>query len=153
MPRDPLWIILTEDGDPDAYVYAPDEASALAEARDLGCDGDITATELYPRDVRNARRRERYAERRAAGWCPKSRPSPVPAGFPRPVLGYMAELATRDEEGRCRCPRCSRFCRPEDFALQPTSLQMAGAVVCYAPSCWRCQGMERAPYDGWAPDA
>lgn len=155
MPRDPLWIILTEEGDIDGY-----ERGATLEdaARTLyGPDEDLTGASgiLVNADIRrmwrNARRRERYAERRAAGWRPKSRPSPVPEGFPRVEFGYMAELATRDQRGRCRCPRCSRFCRPEDFAPQPTSMQMAGAVVCYAPSCWRCQGMEKAPYAIDAP--
>lgn len=159
MPRDPLWIILTEDGDIDGYergatledaaraLYGPDE--------DLTGVSGILVNAGIRRMWRNARRRERYAIRTSEGWCPKSRPSPVPEGFPKPELGMMAWLSVINSEGRCRCPTCSRFCRVEDFAGASTAaaFKVAGYVarVDYAPSCWRCRGMERAPYDGWTP--
>lgn len=146
---DICWLVFNEDGDYDGTVYAPDYDSAVVAAREIGCDGDFTVSEHDPRDARNARRRERYAERRAAGWS-RRRPPPVPADFPRPVLGYMATLAVHDEHGRCRCPQCSRFCRIEDFAGSRTasSFKTAAGVgfIDYTPSCWRCRGLERAPY-------
>ena len=147
MPRKPEWIIYNEDGDFDGLTHGADKDSAMTAAREMGCDGDFYVQRVTPemrREWRNARRRERYAIRRAEGW--RSRSSPVPADFPRPMLGYMAELAVHDEKGRCRCPKCSRFCRIEDFADAPTVMRMAGAIVHYAPACWRCRGLERAPY-------
>lgn len=116
------WPVLTEDGDPDGYVFAADEAEALAVARDeLGCE------ERKPRQTR----------------------ATVPDGY-RVELGYMATLGVVDEAGRVRCPACSRFCRIEDFGGAPTSMRMAGAHVCYAPRCWRCRGLGAAPYAGRA---
>ena len=39
------WAIFTEDGDLDYYAYATNAETAIAIARDAGCEGDIYAIE------------------------------------------------------------------------------------------------------------
>lgn len=50
----------------------------------------------------------------------------------RPILGLLADLTVHDERGRCRCPKCGRYCRIEDFAV-------AGVAVVHVPRCGRCR--------------
>ena len=154
MPRDPLWIILDPDGDIDGYERG---ATLKDAARTLyGPDEDLTGVSgiRVNADIRrlwrNARRREWYAHRRDCGPGHKSRARPAPEGFVFD-LSYSADMAIHDVNGRCRCPTCNRFCIRADFAGSPTSISAPGLHVSFGPSCWRCRGMERAPYDGWTP--
>ena len=161
---DPGWLILSEDGTPDTYVHAPDESTALAKAREDGCEGEITAVlddappvcgKSYSLDYETAMRAGAYWCQKAPGHrgeCgPNLRlPRPSRALVPEGVhveLGMMAWLSVSTENGY-RCPTCGRFCRVADFLDAPTSLAMNGARVCYAPRCWRCRGLSEPPYAG-----
>lgn len=147
-----FWIIFDEDGDFAGAVTAVDETAAVAAARALGCEGHFTVRECSAAEIRNARRRERYAEIRDNGPGHTSRARPAPEGFVF-ELSWSASMAIYDEKGRCRCPTCARFSVPADFAKAPTSavLQRADGAgrICvdFGPACWRCRGLERAPYD------
>lgn len=142
------WLIWNPDGDYEGSVRAADEnqayrrACVYVEATDI--EVELVTPEMR-RAWRNERRREVYAAKRDAGTLPR-RSRPPPEGFVF-ELSSMADLAIHDNEGRCRCPQCKRFCVRADFAKAPTSARIAGACVDFGPACWRCRGLERAPYD------
>lgn len=152
--RLPLWIILI-DGDFDGMAHG---ATVEEAARSFyGPDEDLTdvsgirVTPELRTIWRNNRRRERYAEIRDNGPGHKSRARPVPEGFAF-ELSWSAEMSIHDVNGRCRCPHCSRFCVRADFAGARTGAVLndghGGRMhVSLGAACWRCRGMERAPYD------
>lgn len=153
---DPLWIILDEDGDFDGMERGATPEDAIRALYGDGHDETAQVILVTP-ELRHlwtlARRRERYAERREAGGI-KSRGRGAPPGFVF-ELSFGADMAIHDEVGRCRCPTCNRFSIPADFAKAPTSARFRTpsgvACVTFGPSCWRCRGLERAPYDNPEP--
>ena len=152
--RLPLWIILTEDGEIDGTAHGAtleDAARVLyGPALPDGVNGIRVTPEL--RAIwRNNRRRERYAEIRDNGPGHKSRARPDPGGFAF-ELSWSAHMSIHDVNGRCRCPHCSRFCVRADFAGARTGAVLndghGGRMhVSYGAACWRCRGLERAPYE------
>lgn len=154
MQPDPLWLILNEDGEIDASVNAPNESAAREWARDAcgyTSDDDFTVHEVTAADRRawrNARRRERYAERQDNGWSrPRAKPVSPEARAWYAGLGMMAALSLHDEQGRLRCPTCSRFATLDDFAGAPTSAIGGGICIDFAPECRRCRGIVSAGMD------
>ena len=151
--RDLLWIILTEEGDFDGCEHGATPEDAIRTLYGEGHDETAQVILVTP-EIRHgwalARRRERHAERREAGTI-KSRARAAPAGFVFD-LSMGASMAIHDPEtGRCRCPSCGRYSIPADFAKAPTSARFRTpsgvACVTFGPACWRCRGLERAPYD------
>lgn len=152
--RPPLWVVVI-----DGEIDCMERGVTLEDAarKFYGPDEDLTDIEGFMvtpalREIwRNNRRRERYAEIRDNGPGHKSRARPAPEGFDF-ELSWSAEMSIHDEKGRCRCPHCSRFCVRADFANAPTGAILndghGGRMhVSFGASCWRCRGMERAPYD------
>jgi hypothetical protein len=151
MASDPEWLVLDDDGDPAGCVRAPTADDAVRLMFGDAADGSaIEVTPKIRRDWSNARRRERYAERRDAGELPSRTRHPIGFAFD---LSFGAEMAIHDDRGRCRCPQCSRFCIRADFAKAPTGARFRmgdGTVACvtFGPACWRCRGLAQPPYHG-----
>lgn len=147
----PEWIIYDSDGEPVCTVQAANKADAIFYGRmeaGADCDAELVTPNLR-RAWRNQERREAYARRRDEGLLP-SRARPEPEGF-ECKLSYGASFAIVCEKTfRTRCPSCGRFAVRADFAGAPTFERFRTphgvACVSFGPACWRCRGLERAPY-------
>lgn len=131
----PLWLVLTDEGDVDNAVRAPDEAEALRLAVEGGTE-EPTVRLVTPEEERAmvaADRREKRAAKRAAR-------NPVEADICDPPLSMMAWLTVVTEHGY-RCPGCGRFCRQSAFSRAPSEVRVAGAIVFTGPRCKRCRGL------------
>lgn len=144
MSRRPRWIV-TWDEDDEAVLWTrgTETEAATEAASEWGCDpADVTVrawTDADERSRRNARRRERYAERRAE--LPEDRnllASEDAAALA--VIPMMAWLSLSDDKtGKPRCPSCGCFRRWRDFVGAPSSARIPGGVVDFAPSCSACR--------------
>lgn len=136
---DPVWLVYTDDGDLDTIVRAPDEERARELAiADTGHD-DLIVSQMTPDELRamkNADRRERYAAKEHPS---RAKPASEAAQAWYATLGMGAALSLYDDEGRCRCPQCRRFCTLDDFAGAPTAARGAGICIDFDPVCKRCR--------------
>ena len=136
---DPYWLAHNEDGDLDTIVRAPDQARALAIAIEDTGHEDLTVSEMTAdemREMRNADRRDRYAAKEHPS---RAKPVSDAARAWYAGLSMGAALALYDENGRCRCPECRRFCTLDDFAGAPTSAMGGGICIDFDPVCARCR--------------
>jgi hypothetical protein len=134
---DPYWLVYTDD-DLDNIVRAPDEATAIRIATEDGTV-DPAVVQMTPdelREMANADRRERYAAKEHPS---RAKPASEAAQAWYATLGMGAALSLYDEQGRCRCPQCRRFCTLDDFAGAPTAARGAGICLDFDPTCKRCR--------------
>lgn len=135
---DPYWLVYTDD-ELDTIVRAPNEERAREEAIAETGHHNPTVSQMTPdelREMTNADRRERYAAKEHPS---RAKPPSETAQAWYATLGMGAALSLYDEQGRCRCPQCRRFCTLDDFAGAPTAARGPGICLDFDPICARCR--------------